>query len=366
MPANQYGIDIGDIITTKENVLASRLKRKKLEREGNVEEAGYQNRLARMRKDNPNMSEEELKSNALNPKQYEADREKTIKDNNRIALKNARTRIIKYANPDLPDDVIDSMAEAKMTNFDTFVKGANQISDVNQVNKAIQAIDAKGNTVHQIATIKDPQEQQAAWGKLKQDMLANTEDPEQYKKISTEMPDQYNGQYAATILGEGKAMREVLMAKRQSVLRGGSKVTTDYGEKLDFESEKEKMKTKEIKERAKYKNELTTGKDGGKKPTYSQVKTHLREVRKVVKDNLEWNTDLTDDQKSNITAKAVKIAQDNPNYTVEEAYNEALGKSTKKESKKTSLGKVPSGVKDGRYNVRGKKVEVINGEMYPL
>lgn len=37
-----------------------------------------------------------------------------------------------------------------------------------------------------------------------------------------------------------------------------------------------------------------------------------------------------------------------------------------KEEKRKSSGKAPKGVKNGKYTVRGKKVEVIDGVMYPL
>lgn len=37
-----------------------------------------------------------------------------------------------------------------------------------------------------------------------------------------------------------------------------------------------------------------------------------------------------------------------------------------KQEKRKSSGKAPKGVKDGKYTVRGKKVEVIDGVMYPL
>lgn len=78
-------------------------------------------------------------------------------------------------------------------------------------------------------------------------------------------------------------------------------------------------------------------------------------------------TSLTPDARRKVQEEQGIIGVPSPKSKSE--YDDLLGPDTAaapKEEKRKSSGKAPKGVKDGKYKVRGKNVEVINGVMYPL
>ena len=94
--------------------------------------------------------------------------------------------------------------------------------------------------------------------------------------------------------------------------------------------------------------------DKDKKLTFSQKKTHLREVRKVAKDILEEDYDLDPKQVAKIQEEAVKIAQANNKITAEEAVSKAKEKVLKlKKSVSAGNKLVP---KRGQKSNDGKKI----------
>lgn len=101
-------------------------------------------------------------------------------------------------------------------------------------------------------------------------------------------------------------------------------------------------------------------------PSYSQVKTHLREVRKVAKDSLEFDATIDENQKEAIISNAVKIAQNNPNITAEEALARAKGKKpTNNIPKKKGKEKNNKFREGGIYIQNGVKYKYTGGKFIP-
>jgi len=98
--------------------------------------------------------------------------------------------------------------------------------------------------------------------------------------------------------------------------------------------------------------EKTKNKDN--KLTFSQKKTHLREVRKAAKNILEEDYELDEKVKPKIIAEAVKIAQQDNQLTAEEALSKAKQKVIKLEKSVSRENKVS--LKRGQVSNDGKKI----------
>ena len=362
--SNQYGIDMAKVLKVKDEVSLNKLKREKREEQAKVDKAGYENRLASARKENPGMSEEELDNYALNPEERDYKRGRKDKADDRQsthrnalsrigyssklargnmdykasltaaageAEKQRQIKIIKAENPDMSDDMIEAYAGKKATNFNTMLKHIESAKNIRELDAFTGVISQDGARLHQLSTIKDPTQQQLAWTKYRNEKIKSVTDPKQLQQVMSEIPEDYDAQFVGKTLASSSALM------------------------------------KSASEMKKYMNRSAGDKD--LTLTKGQRATGERAARKTIEDTIENDTDLYEkyqgrgkDKLKDIAATQ-KYMKEN-NVGVDEAMAKVLYPKDKAASKnggmKSSKKEGTKGSKDGKDYITkdGQWIEV--------
>jgi len=379
--ASKYGVNMAHVENTISNLKTAKLKQDKLQSDldtTGMEEEAYGNYLTKNKKsavvdavdeNNDGIVDANEKKNALRMtgkkwgaiKDLRATDEKTANAKNIISNRNARTGIsqghLKLAqareNRAVKKQKDADAKEIKNTkNLENYLIAngtapvmAKQIAEIGLKNtKDAQAVIDKGDATAKRQVIDGYTKGIAYIGSLIDTAVDDPQGTEtRYQKSISDLKKAETDMLRAGNKEEADKIKEKYESMPTSILGKDGVIDTDY-------LQTKLMQTASTIERL----ESYEPQDKDKKLTFSQKKTHLREVRKVAKDILEEDYDLDPKQVAKIQEEAVKIAQANNKITAEEAVSKAKEKVLKlKKSVSAGNKLVP---KRGQKSNDGKKI----------
>lgn len=245
--ADQYGIDMRNVLETRDRIAINKLNRERISNEMEIQKAGQANMYNRIKSENPNLPEEDLKNMALNPELYEYDRERKDKEadrsasyRNSLSLQNhslsnskiladykaglkqesinnqaqRRLKIIKAQHPDMPDDVAEAYAGEQVKDFSKMLDTIQEMETTQQIDTVVKALNNDGAMLHTIASIEDPAQQAQAWTEYRNKKIKSVENPEVLKEVMNKLPEKFDPNWTAlTIASTSDLMRDAKKAK---------------------------------------------------------------------------------------------------------------------------------------------------------
>ena len=365
---NQYGINMGNILSGASAIKTARLNLEKKQKIMDQEKAGERNMMRKLRKGNvasddivgtpsikqsnvlnqdsqstnamnkTNYTEEEMQDIALNPTIYNQEQAQIQANAIKEQTFNANKTALQMSMPNATPAQIESLAtqESKVVGdyVDMIVKG-----DENTKKNAIMQIDKNARIMMSITQagngIQDPQAKQnaisSAYTQARDEQIAQGQTPEQRKQIADSIPATYNPNWVAKKLAES----ETVFKFAQDAL------TEETKQKNRMALEKQQQKGRYGLESVKSKNAIKLEKEKAKsKVNKKETKTKLEKLFNLRTKITETNPNDPRIQEVN---NAIKLTTEGKPSEVDKLIAMQLGpvdeskEETKKEDKKETV-----------------------------
>lgn len=261
--ANQYGINLANVLNTKDQIAMNKLKREGIQKQNEIQEAGEENMYARLKSENPDMPEEQLKNMSLNTELYEYDRARKDKAadraasfSNSVALQNRslanskaladyksslkseavsverarRAKIIKAHNPDMSDDLVEAYAGEQVKDISKVLDTIYDLKTPGQVDGVIGSIKKDGAMLHTISVMEDPAQQEAAWTDYRNAKLKSIENPEALQAAMKKLPEKFDPNWTALTITSSVDMLKSAKQAKEYLHKTEAQIKSEQGE----------------------------------------------------------------------------------------------------------------------------------------